>query len=170
MTQQEAEDAPDVLTGIILICNAPARVLLDPGATHSFVSSMFLTKLNRMLEPLSKELVICTPVGDVLLVGEVLRDCEVVMEGLCMLVNLLPLKLQALDVILGMDFLFTHYASMNCHRKEVTFRKPGSTEVVFRDERKIIPTSLISALKAEKLLRKGCTAFLGTWLRCKKKS
>ncbi|TYK05031.1 reverse transcriptase [Cucumis melo var. makuwa] len=118
-----------------------------------------------MLEPLSEELVICTPVGDVLLVGEVLRDCEVVMEGLCMLVHLLPLKLQALDVILGMDFLFTHYASMNFHRKEVTFRKPGSTEVVFRDERKIISTSLISALKAEKLLRKGCTAFLGTWLR-----
>ncbi|KAA0057196.1 DNA/RNA polymerases superfamily protein [Cucumis melo var. makuwa] len=79
---------------------------------------------------------------------------EVVVEGLCMLVDLLPLELQALDVILGMDFLFTHYASMNCHRKEVTFRKPGSTEFVFRGERKIIPTSLISALKVEKLLRK----------------
>ncbi|TYK27320.1 ty3-gypsy retrotransposon protein [Cucumis melo var. makuwa] len=121
---------------------------------------MFLTKLNRMLEPLSEELVIYTPVGDVLLVGEVLRDCEVVMEGLCTLVDLLPLELQALDVILGMDFLFTHYASMNCHKKEVTFRKPGLTEVVFRGERKIIPTSFILALNCEKLLRKGCTAFL----------
>ncbi|KAA0025985.1 reverse transcriptase [Cucumis melo var. makuwa] len=60
----------------------------------------------------------------------------------------------------GNDFLFTHNASMNCHRKEVTFRKPGSTEVVFRGERNIIRTSLISALKVEKLLRKGCTAFL----------
>ncbi|XP_050939375.1 uncharacterized protein LOC127148982 [Cucumis melo] len=79
----------------------------------------------QMLEPLSEELVICTPVGDVLLVSEVLIDCEVVVEGLCMLVDLLPLELQALDVILGMDFLFTHYASMNCHRKEVTFRKPA---------------------------------------------
>ncbi|KAA0066851.1 reverse transcriptase [Cucumis melo var. makuwa] len=137
MTQQEAEDAPDVITGTILICNVPARVLLDSGAMHSFVSSMFLTKLNRMLEPLSKELVVCTPVGDVLLVSEVLRDCEVVVEGLCMLVDLLPLEL-----------------------KEVTFRKPGSTEVVFRGERKIIPTCLISALKVEKLLRKGCTVFL----------
>ncbi|KAA0052218.1 uncharacterized protein E5676_scaffold113G00130 [Cucumis melo var. makuwa] len=136
MTQQEAEDAPVVITGTILICNVPARVLLDSGAMHSFVSSMFLTKLNRMLEPLSEELVICTPVGDVLLVSEVLRDCEVVVEGLCMLVDLLPLELQA------------------------TFRKPGSTEVVFRGERKIIPTSLISALKVEKLLRKGCTTFL----------
>ncbi|KAL0556346.1 hypothetical protein IC582_004859 [Cucumis melo] len=143
MTQQEAEDALDVITGTILICNVPARVLLDSGATHSFVSSMFLTKLNKMLEPLSEELVICTPVGDVLLVSEVLRDCEVVVEGLCMLVDLLPLELQALDVILGMDFLFTHYASMNCHRKEVTFRKPGCTtflaHVVEVQEEKLKP-------------------------------
>ncbi|XP_038877048.1 uncharacterized protein LOC120069376 [Benincasa hispida] len=160
MTQQEVEDVSDVITGTVFICNVPAHVLLDPGVTHSFVSSMFLTKLNRMLEPLSEGLVIYTPVGDVLLVNEVLRDCEVLVEGLNMLVDLLPLELQALDVIFGMDFSFTHYASMDCHRKEVTFRKPGLAEMVFRGEKKIIPTSLISALKAEKLLRKGCTSFL----------
>ncbi|KAL0540342.1 hypothetical protein IC582_024578 [Cucumis melo] len=99
VTQQEVEDAPDVITGTILICNVPADVLFDPGATHSFVSSIFLTKLNRMLEPLS--------------------------EG-----------------------------------KEVVFRKPGFAEVVFRGMRKAVSRSLISVLKAEKLLRKGCTTFL----------
>ena len=77
-----------------------------------------------------------------------------------MLVDLLPLELQRLDVILGMDFLFAHYASMDCHRKEVVFRKPGFAEVVFRGMRKAVSRSLISFLKAEKLLRKGCTAFL----------
>ncbi|KAA0041496.1 putative Retrotransposon protein [Cucumis melo var. makuwa] len=99
MTQQEAEDASDVITGMILICNVPADVLFDLDATHSFLSSIFLTKLNRMLEPLS--------------------------EG-----------------------------------KEVVFRKPGLAKVVFRGMRKVISRSLISVLKAEKLLRKGCTAFL----------
>ncbi|TYK27290.1 DNA/RNA polymerases superfamily protein [Cucumis melo var. makuwa] len=160
MTQQEVEDAPDVITGTILICNVPADVLFDPGATHSFVSSIFLTKLNRMLEPLSEGLAIYTPVGDVLLVNEVLRNCEVLVEGISLLVDLLPLELQRLDVILGMDFLFAHYASMDCHRKEVVFRKPGFAEVVFRGMRKAVSRSLISVLKAEKLLRKGCTAFL----------
>ncbi|KAA0060066.1 DNA/RNA polymerases superfamily protein [Cucumis melo var. makuwa] len=160
MTQQEAEDAPDVITGTILICNVPADVLFDLGATHSFVSSIFLTKLNRMLEPLSEGLAIYTLVGDVLLVNEVLRNCEVLVEGISLLVDLLPLELQRLDVILGMDFLFAHYASMDCHRKEVVFRKPGFAEVVFRGLRKGVSRSLISVLKAEKLLRKGCTAFL----------
>ncbi|KAA0043632.1 hornerin-like [Cucumis melo var. makuwa] len=139
MPQQEAEDAPDVITGTILICNVPANVLFDPGATHSFVSSIFLTKLNRMLEPLSEELAIYNQVGDVLLVNEVLRNCEVLVEGISMLVDLMPLELQRLDVILGMDFLFAHYASMGCHRKEVVFRKPGLAEVVFRDDLSILP-------------------------------
>ncbi|KAL0540162.1 hypothetical protein IC582_024392 [Cucumis melo] len=94
MTQQEAEDAPDVITGTILICNVPADVLFDPGATHSFVFSIFLTKLNRMLEPLSEGLAIYIPVGDVLLVNEVLRNCEVLVEDISLLVDLLPLELQ----------------------------------------------------------------------------
>ncbi|KAL0553651.1 hypothetical protein IC582_007551 [Cucumis melo] len=139
MTQQEAEDAPDIITGTILICNVPADVLFDPGTTYSFVSSIFLTKLNRILEPLSEGLAIYTPVGDVLLVNEVLRNCEVLVEGISLLVDLLPLELQ---------------------RKEVVFRKPGFAEVVFRGMRKAVSRSLISVLKAEKLLRKGCTTFL----------
>ncbi|KAL0544896.1 hypothetical protein IC582_020026 [Cucumis melo] len=161
MTQQEAEDTPDVITGTILICSEPAVVLFDLGATHSFVSSIFLTKLNRMLEPsLFEGLAIYTPVGYVLIVNKVLRNCEVLVEDISMLVNLIPLELQKLDVILGMDFLFAHYASMDCHSKEVVLRKPGFAEVVFRGMRKVVPRSLISVLKAEKLLRKGCTTFL----------
>ncbi|KAL0539601.1 hypothetical protein IC582_023817 [Cucumis melo] len=112
MTQQEVEDTSDVITGTIFICNVPARVLLDPGAMHSFVSSIFLTKLNRMIEPLFEGLSIYTLVGDILLVNEVLRNCEVLVEGLSMLADLLPLELQMLDVILGMDFLCTHYVGL----------------------------------------------------------
>ncbi|KAA0025924.1 putative polyprotein [Cucumis melo var. makuwa] len=140
--------------------NVSYDVLFDPYAMHSFVSSIFLTKLNRTLEPLSEELAIYTLVCDVLLVNEVLRNCEVLEEGISMLVDLIPLELQRLDVNLRMDFLFAHYASMDCHRKEVVFRKRGSIEVVSKGMRKVIYRSLISVLKAEKLLRKGCTAFL----------
>ncbi|KAA0046379.1 DNA/RNA polymerases superfamily protein [Cucumis melo var. makuwa] len=105
-------------------------------------------------------LAIYTPVGDVLLVNKVLRNCEILVEGISLLVDLLPLELQRLDVILGMDFLFAHYASMDCHRKEVVFRKSGFAEVVFRGMRNVVSRSLISVLKAEKLLKKGCTGFL----------
>ncbi|KAL0541846.1 hypothetical protein IC582_021914 [Cucumis melo] len=84
-------------------------------------------------------LAIYTPVGDVLLVNKVLRNCEILVEGISLLVDLLPLELQ---------------------RKEVVFRKSGFAEVVFRGMRNVVSRSLISVLKAEKLLKKGCTGFL----------
>ncbi|KAL0557223.1 hypothetical protein IC582_005741 [Cucumis melo] len=67
-----------------------------------------------------------------------------------------------------MDFLSNHYASLNCHQKEIVFKRlemsvfkrPEMSEIIFRGDRKILPTCVTSALKASKLLRKGCTAYL----------
>ena len=39
VTQQDADAAPDVVTGIISILEHDAYTLVDPGATHSFASS-----------------------------------------------------------------------------------------------------------------------------------
>ncbi|PKU60379.1 hypothetical protein MA16_Dca018499 [Dendrobium catenatum] len=38
LSQQEARDAPDVVTGTIYISDQPCRVLFDSGASHSFLS------------------------------------------------------------------------------------------------------------------------------------
>ena len=35
MTRQEAQATPDVVTGTLSIFGDDARVLIDPGATHS---------------------------------------------------------------------------------------------------------------------------------------
>ena len=54
-----------------------------------------------------------------------------------------------------MDFLSVHHASIDCHRKEVAFRRPGEDVIRFNGDRKFLLTCMISALKASKLLRKG---------------
>ncbi|KAI5339223.1 hypothetical protein L3X38_018495 [Prunus dulcis] len=59
-----------------------------------------------------------------------------------------------------MDRLEKHHASVDCFRKEVTLRSPGQPEVTFRGERSILPTCLISAITAKKLLKKGCEGYL----------
>ena len=38
MTSQEAQATPDIVTGTLSIFGDDARVLIDPGATHSFIS------------------------------------------------------------------------------------------------------------------------------------
>ena len=42
VTEKEAENAPDVIKGMASICNKSACVLIDLGATFSFISSTFV--------------------------------------------------------------------------------------------------------------------------------
>ena len=44
VTHQDADAAPDVVTGIISILDHDAYTLVDPGATHSFASKHFLDR------------------------------------------------------------------------------------------------------------------------------
>ena len=41
VTQQEADASPDVITDMILVYDHDAYALVDPGATHSFISVPF---------------------------------------------------------------------------------------------------------------------------------
>ncbi|VVA36124.1 PREDICTED: reverse mRNAase, partial [Prunus dulcis] len=78
----------------------------------------------------------------------------------CLEANLIPLEMVGLDVILGIDWLAKHHASVDCFRKEVIFRSPGRPEVAFYGERRVLPSCLISAMTARRLLRKGCSGYL----------
>ena len=66
-------------------------------------------------------------------------------------------------MILEMDWLASNYASMDCFRKEVIFRRPGLPVVVFYGKRRRAPSgfiSAISAISARCLLQKGCKGYL----------
>ena len=60
--------------------------------------------------------------------------------------DLILIDLKGLDVILGMDWLSSNYASMDCFHKEVIFRRPGLPVVVFYGERRRTPSGLIYAI------------------------
>ena len=65
-----------------------------------------------------------------------------------------------LDVILGMDWLARHRAIVNCYTREVVFELPGSEKVVFYGEQQGVPSCLVSAVTAFKMIKDGCTAYL----------
>ena len=74
--------------------------------------------------------------------------------------DLIVIDLKGLDVILGMDWLASNYATMDCFRKEVILRRPGLPVVIFYGERRRAPSGLISAISARWLLQKGCKVYL----------
>ena len=52
MTRQEAQATPDVVTGTLSIFGDDARVLIDPGATHSFISREYVARVGMTPVPL----------------------------------------------------------------------------------------------------------------------
>lgn len=64
MTQQEAKQDHRVITGMLLVCNNWARVLIDSGATYSFVSSSFTRVINSSPIKLGFDMLVQMPHGD----------------------------------------------------------------------------------------------------------
>ena len=160
MTSQEAQATPDVVTGTLSIFGDDAHVLINPGATHSFISREYVARVGMTPVPLECGLEIATPTGESLWPSQMLKGSLFSIESQNMEADLILIDLKGLDVILGMDWLTSNYASMDCFRKEVIFRRPGLPVVVFYGERRRTPSGLISAIYARCLLRKGCSKFL----------
>ena len=157
MTRQEAHATPDVVTGTLSIFGDDARVFIDPGATHSFISREYVARVGMTPVPLGCGLEISTPTGESLWPSQMLKGSLFYIEGKDMEADLILIYLKGLDVILGMDWLASNYASMDCFRKEVIFRRPGLLVVVFYGERRRAPSGLIYA---RCLLQKGCKGYL----------
>ncbi|RVW79287.1 Transposon Ty3-I Gag-Pol polyprotein [Vitis vinifera] len=136
MTHRDAQATSDVVTGTLRIHTLFARVLIDPGSTHSFVSVSFAGLLGLPVASMDFDLIVATPV-EILLWPD-------------------------FDVILGMDWLASYHASVDCFEKRVTFSIPGQPKFSFEGKHVDRPLRMISALRASSLLKKGCQGFLAS--------
>ncbi|KAJ8899110.1 hypothetical protein K2173_010446 [Erythroxylum novogranatense] len=159
MTREDAETAPDVVTGMVRLFSDDVIALIDPGSTYSFVSSS-RPVCDRNVSPLDTPLMVSTPIGQYIIVSQVYRGCELCIGGEVLILDLMPLKMGGLDVILGMDTLERYNARLDCKQTTVEFELDDGKRVVFVGDRKIGPPRLVSALTAEKMMRKGCEVFL----------
>ena len=125
----------------------------------------FASYANILASPLPGEWQVSVPSSNTFLLEWVFQGCSVLIDGFGLAADLIPLELIGFDVILGMDFLSNHRALVDCFRKVVTFRSCGLPEFEFQGECNILPSCLISVLKAEKLLSKECQAFLSLCCR-----
>ena len=74
--------------------------------------------------------------------------------------DLILLDMIDFDVILGMDWLAQHYATVDYHAKEVIFKIPNDVEFRLRGDKSLMPQNLISIITARRMLRRGCQGYL----------
>ena len=148
VTQHDVDVAPDMVTGIISILDHDAYTLVDPGATHSFASRPFLDGFQIETQPLEGRMRVSLPAGDPLFSDRVVKDSRVLIEGQEFPTNLVALDMRDFDVVLGMDWISRHRATLDCYKKEVKLHRPGKLEVKFRGICRELSSSMISAMTA----------------------
>ena len=63
-------------------------------------------------------------------------------------------------MVLGMDWLSRHIATLDCYKLEVKLHRPGKLEVKFRGMHRELFSNMISAMAAQRMLPKGCQGYL----------
>ncbi|XP_074327269.1 uncharacterized protein LOC141665187 [Apium graveolens] len=155
---QEAANSGTV-SGILLVGRRYAYVLFDTGSTHLVVSLSFVHHLG-VASSLLYPHIITTMMGNFVIISDVYQECPIVVGDRNCKVNLLPMDMHDFDIILGMDWLSEHHATIDCQGKMVIFGDVDKLEFVYQGSQPKGEVKLKSALKASKLLSKGCDVYL----------
>jgi hypothetical protein len=101
-----------VMMGTFLVANYPAVILFDSGASHTFISKNFVEKRCIPCTESREGFIIHSPGGQIF-TKEVAFHVLITLAEREFPTNMIVLKGQDIDVILGMDWLAQHKAILN---------------------------------------------------------
>jgi hypothetical protein len=127
---EDAQAAPDVIIGMILVNDNGAIVLFDSGSSHSFIAANFMQKHNLPLSMLKNRMIVSSPGGD-MHARHVCSKVSILIRGVEFLANLIVLESNGIDVILGMDWLSKHKGMINCAKKAVRLTTSSGKEMEY---------------------------------------
>jgi hypothetical protein len=130
MTSGEAQQAQDVVLGMFLTSSHPATVLLDSGASHSFITSSFVAKHNLPIANMKHTMLVSSPRGE-MRTKLICPAISISIRGVDFLSNLILLDSKGIDIIHGMDWLSKYDGVIQCAKKAVRLNKKDGTTIEF---------------------------------------
>jgi hypothetical protein len=127
---EDAQVAPDVIIGMILVNDNNAVMLFDSGASHSFVAASFVQKYNLPLSMLKNQMIVSSPRGD-MHARHVCSKVSILIMRVEFLANLIVLESKGIDVILGMEWLSKHNGMIDCAKKAVRLTPSSGKELEY---------------------------------------
>ena len=93
-------------------------------------------------------------------VSEIVKECEVNLNGFLTKVNLNILPLGSYDILISMNWLEQHHVMLDCLHKSILCTDIQGNQVKVQGIPKKVSVRQISALQAKKCVRKGCKLFV----------
>ena len=143
-----------------MIQNQFVSILIDPGASLSYVSPSIVEKCNLSLKKFEKSWLVQLATGTKRKVVIYVENCEMFMSQFKTQVKLNVLPLGSNDILLGMDWLEKHNVVLNCFEKKFAcLDDKGETVTIKGIPRKVFVRQN-SSLQMKKSVRKGCKVFV----------
>jgi hypothetical protein len=130
MTNDEAQQAQDVVLGMFLASSHTATILFDSRATPSFISSSFLVKHNLPIATMKHTMLVSSPRGEIRTM-HICPAVSITITGVDFPSNLILLDSKGIDIIFGMDWLSKYDGVIQCARKPVRLTKKDGATVEF---------------------------------------
>ncbi|KAH0722564.1 hypothetical protein KY290_005215 [Solanum tuberosum] len=146
-SRQEQENSPYFVTGMIKVFTLNFYALLNPGASLSFVTLYVAMKFHVLPEKLCELFCVSTLVGESILAERVYRDCTIYVNHKSTMADLAELDMVDFDVISGMDWLHTCYASIDYRTRVVKFQFPNEPVIEWSRSSAVPKGHFISYLK-----------------------
>ncbi|XP_070044578.1 uncharacterized protein [Nicotiana tomentosiformis] len=123
--RQNTEARRDVVISMLTVFTFDVYTLMDPGSTLSYVTPYIAKKFGIELENLCEPFEVSTPIGESIIAKCIYRGCPVKVYHRLTVADLVELEMLDFDVIMGMDWLESCYATVSCRTKLVSFEFPG---------------------------------------------
>ncbi|GKA28470.1 putative reverse transcriptase domain-containing protein [Tanacetum coccineum] len=109
----------NVVTGTFLLNNRYASILFDTGADRSFISTTFSSLIDITPTTLDHYYDVELADGKIIGINTIIRGCTLNFLDHPFNINLMPVKLDSFNVIIGMDWLSKYHALIDCAEKIV---------------------------------------------------
>ncbi|XP_021866035.1 uncharacterized protein [Spinacia oleracea] len=103
---------------------------------------------------------IALPTREIVKCRTLYRNCPIMLEEIEFVADLIAFDLSGFDVILGMNWLTKHEASINFLRQSVTLTTPNGDRISFQKLGRKPTIQIVSALRAHKMIKSGFTSYI----------
>ncbi|KAJ9567128.1 hypothetical protein OSB04_003094 [Centaurea solstitialis] len=149
-----------MVSGTLTLCGLSVYAIFDTGATHSIVSDTLEDRLKPFEKPTKFPVLITTPMGSSVCITSEFVNCPLLINDRVRNVNLLPMSMKYFDLIIGIDWLIKHRATIECYTKRVIFGALCQPESIYQGTEPKSGTKVISSFSVESLTWQEYEGFL----------